>query len=92
MENEIQTATGVRHEVLWCAVSPLSKNLIFDIVDQRKLSEIIAEFEEPKNTERITYYTNDQQQIFEGYTCLVTFCAKEEGTIRIHLARKTEAE
>lgn len=86
--SQITTATGQAHEVLWCGISHMNGDLFFDMLDNRNPSEIIEEFDDAVNTERLLYHDGRTEKVYEGYTQLKMFGRnKLDGSVRLALAR-----
>lgn len=84
----IQTANGNRHEVLFCGVGALMGTLVFDMLDDRRAAEIIEEFDDPENTDTITYSDGRTTTIYRGYTNLSAFSSRPDGSKRVMLAKE----
>lgn len=84
----IKTATGATHEVLFCGIGAILGMLVFDMIDDRRAVDIIAEFDDPENTGVITYSDGRTSTIYRGYTKLSAYSARQDGTVRVMLAKE----
>ena len=88
----IQTATGTKREVLFCGIGGILGTLVFDMLDDRRAVDIIAEFDDPQNTGLITYSDGRTSTIYRGYTKLSAYSSRPDGTVRIMLAKEAQAD
>ncbi len=86
----IKTATGAMHDVLFCGVGSLMGTLVFDMIDDRRAADIIAEFDDPENTGIINYSDGRTSTIYRGYTKLSGYSARQDGTVRVMLAKEEQ--
>lgn len=86
----IQTGKGNRHEVLFCGIGGILGTLCFDMIDDRRAADIIAEFDDPENTGVITYSDGRTSTIYRGYTKLSGYSARQDGTVRVMLAKEEQ--
>lgn len=86
----VTTATGATHEAIFCGVGSILGTLVFDMVDNRRAADIIAEFDDPENTGIITYSDGRTSTIYRGYTKLSGYSARQDGTVRVMLAKEAQ--
>lgn len=86
----IKTATGATHEVIFCGIGAILGMLVFDMIDDRRAVDIIAEFDDPENTGIITYSDGRTSTIYRGYTKLSGYSARQDGTVRVMLAKEAK--
>lgn len=84
----IQLASGQQHSVAFCGVGTILGTLVFDLLgENRNAAEIIAEFDNPANTQKIIYSDGIYQTTYNGFTHLRTYGARPDGCVRISLAK-----
>lgn len=86
----IKTATGAVHNVLFCGVGQILGTLVFDMLDERKPVDIIAEFDDPENTRTIIYSDGRVDRVYHGYTRFEAYSTRGDGTVRISLAKEAQ--
>lgn len=87
----IQLQNGQQHPVAFCGVGTILGTLVFDLVGEtRSAAEIIAEFENSENTEKIIYSDGISETVYENYTQLRTYGARADGCVRISLAKGSD--
>lgn len=86
----ITTSRGKTHPINWMMVLASKKNqLVIDLTDERKLSEIAADFEGCETIKRTDDATGGAAyEMFEGFSRLVAMRRSDtDESVRITLAR-----
>lgn len=81
----LKTSKGNTYEIQWADVASKSGNLFVQMEDNRKLSEIAAEFEELDWLKRED--ANQGDKLFEGYFALSYIRQVEPGIVILSLEK-----
>lgn len=88
-EKTLTLATGASYKALWCGISGISGTLFFDLVSERTAAQIIADFDNPEATQRITYDDGLTESTYEGYTKLESYGrGNEPQVVRLGMGRE----
>lgn len=84
----LKTSKGNTYEIQWADVASKTGHLFIQMEDERKLSEIAAEFEELDWLKREDAHQGDK--LFEGYSALKIIRQVEPGVVILTLDKNVE--
>ena len=78
------TATGLEFRIDWCGPSTIDYALRFEVVGST-MTEVLATFTNPEETETWTHIFDEHETVFTGYTTFKGVDMRQNGNIVVAL-------
>ena len=78
------TATGLEFRIDWCGPSTIDYALRFEVVGST-MTEVLATFTNPEETETLTHIFDEHETVFSGYTTFKGVDMRQNGNIIVAL-------
>jgi len=85
---KIITANGKEFWIDWCGPSTIDFALRFEVIEST-MTEILATFIDPEETETLTHVFDEHETVFRGYTKFKGVDLKPGGSIVVALMEET---